>query len=170
MWFITIIPAVAAAIIFLVTGLSPELGRWKRLTVIALTILTIGAVIGNQWWEHYEKKLQDTRRTETLETLGGLIEGGESLMATILSHPDQPIPIDKINDWAKKSEEFLQTIGKSYVVRFKSDAGIMYVTYTKVDEAHNNWLLFIRPRLIRLHEFSAEFSGQIPKAPSANPF
>jgi hypothetical protein len=170
MWLIAVIPAIAAAVIGVVTGLSPEIARWKRITVIVLTALTIAAVVGNQWWEHRERVAEEAKRTAVLETLGSLIDDGQNLTNEILSNVDQPVPEQKINEWANKTEAFLQTLGNSYVVRFRSDAGIMSVTFSKADTVHNNWLVGIRSRLIRLHEFSSEFSGQTPKASSDSPF
>jgi hypothetical protein len=170
MWILAIVPAVAAAIIGLVTWLSPEIPRWKRLVVIPLTIVTIGAVSLNQWWDQHEKNAREARRTEILETLGTFIDSGESLMAEIAVKSDNPVPIFKVNDWTNRAEGFLGKLGKSYVVRFKSRAGIMDVSWSNVNAEQNNWLGWIRSRLIRLHEFSAEYSGQIPKTASANPF
>lgn len=80
-----------------------------------------------------------------------------------------PIPLFDINDWSQKSELFLQGLGKSYVVRFNSGAGLGSFTWNDMSVEQNNWLNAIQKHLVRLNEFSAEFSGQIPKRP-ATPF
>jgi hypothetical protein len=163
MWLIAVVPAVAAAVVGLVTGLSPELARWKRILVVLLTLSTIGAVIANQWWEHSEKVAQEGKRVATVETLGSLIAAGNEVMNKIASSPSGPIPFPDINDWSSKCEAFLHGLGDSYVVRFNSAAGLNSFSWNNMSSEQNTWLNNIQRHVVRLHEFSQEFSGQLPK-------
>jgi hypothetical protein len=172
MWedYVGIVPGIAAAIMGIVTLASQKMRRWKKLVVIGLTAIAIGATGFTQWWTLHEKSVQETHRTEILEQLGTFIASGQALMAEISNKSDDPVPRERASDWAKKTEDFLQTLGNSYVVRFRSDAGLTSVLLGRGDVEHNNWWVGVRVRVIRLHEFSAEFSGQVPKTSSTSFF
>jgi hypothetical protein len=173
MWqdYAGIIPGTAATVMGLVTLMSREMPRWKRVVVLVLTVIAIGATGFSQWWALYEKKIQEAKRTEILETLGGFIAEGQSFMNQIEFAPKEPVPIDKINAWAEKTEDFLMTLGLSYAARFSSGAGLeTSLSPTGADAEHADTWRSIRVYLTRLHEFSAEFAGQIPRAQSEKLF
>jgi hypothetical protein len=120
MCLVAVMPAVAAAIIGLVTTCrrkSPDGTDRRGLSAL----LTIGGVVSNQWRQQHEANARGAARSITVETLGTLIDGGETLQAKILNSPDKPIPVFEINDWIKKSEDFLQALG----TRMPFDLGLM---------------------------------------------
>jgi hypothetical protein len=77
-------------------------------------------------------------------------------MNEIASDKIKPVATDRANDWGKRTEGFLETLGKSYVIRFRSDAGMSPITMGG-DNEHNGYWVAINTRVTRLHEFSAEF-------------
>jgi hypothetical protein len=102
---------------------------------------------------------------EILESLGKFIDEGQRLENNI--GPNRPVEKEKIAGWMQRTADFLRPLGYSYVVRFMSDAGLE--TALSVNgiahgsEQHSYWIS-VRNRLTRSHEFSAEYSGQIPKS------
>jgi hypothetical protein len=171
MWqdYIGIVPGIAAAVMGIVTLARQKMPHWQKWLIVCLTVVAIGATGFTQWWALHQKTVEQAERTAILETLGNLIDEGNALIPKILNSSDKSVPVFEVNDWRDKSENFLKTLGKSYVIRFRSDAGINSVRYNVTDE-QNNWLEFIRTRLIRLHEFSSEYAGQIPKVAGGNLF
>jgi hypothetical protein len=175
MWqdYIGIVPGIAAAVMGIVTLARQKMPHWQKWLIVGLTVIAIGATSFGQWWTLHEKSTQETRRTATLESIGSLIGDGERIMNDIASRPPgapmSPFDINDINDWSKRCDSFLQELGKSYVVRFNSGAGLGSFSWNNMSAEQNNWLNTIQKHLVRLNEFSGEFSGQIPKRP-AGPF
>jgi len=172
MWqdYIGIIPGVAAAILGVVTLMTRDMPRWQIAIVIALTVIAVGSMSLSQWWILHKKAAEQAKRTEIEERFGQFIGQGESLITLLVSHLDQPVPETQLNEWATKTETFLQTLGVSYVTRFRSGTGLnTSLSLNGADAAHNSYWLGMRSRLIRLHAFASEFAGQIPSDPSPNP-
>jgi hypothetical protein len=161
MWqdYVGIVPGIAAAAMGIVTMATQEMRRWQKITIVALTIIAVGATGFSQWWVLHEKGLQEAQRRETLEMLGSLIGQGQSLMNGIVAAPGKPLPLFGIQNWLTKSQTFLKTLGNSFVTRFNSPAGLGSYTWPNESEQANNILNVLQQHVIRLHEFSAEVSG-----------
>jgi hypothetical protein len=157
MWILIAIPAVAASLINLIALVASDAPRWQKGAVTVLTILAVGAFFLGAWWPQHEKQIEDARRTEVRERLGYFIDEGQSMLNMMRSNK-QP-SIEQRDKWASETESFLKQLGDSYVTRFRSDAGITDVFTPGGNDF--NWR-FVNDRVTRLHEFSAEFSGQVP--------
>jgi len=164
MWqdYVGIVPGVAALAMGVVTLATKAMPTWKNVVIVALTVIAIGATGFSQWWTLHEKGIQEAQKREILGKLGDFIAEGQNLMEYISANSDKPIPKDRALAWSKQTEDFLRTLGNSYVVRFDSTAGLTSVGLGHGDIEHGNWWLVTRAGVIRLHEFSAEFSGQVP--------
>jgi hypothetical protein len=158
MWqdYMGIVPGVAAAVMGIITMATQKMPRWQKLGILGLTVVAIGATGFSQWWTLHEKRAQEAQRTATLEMFGSLIGDGEKLMNAITSNPDKPVPLFEINDWTQKSENYLGTLGNSYVARFRSPAGLGSYSWNKMNDERNGWLNHIQRRVVRLHEFSRQ--------------
>ena len=88
MWqdYVGIVPGIAAAAMGIVTMATQEMRRWQKMTIVALTIIAIGATGFSRDWILHEKSVQEAQRTATLETFGSLIADGETLMNEIASN------------------------------------------------------------------------------------
>ena len=68
----------------------------------------------------------------------------------------QPNPTSDANQWGARVEIFLVAmLGQSYVVRFRSEAGILAGQPSLEQERLQYWL-GVRNRVVRLQQFSAE--------------
>jgi hypothetical protein len=139
--------------------------RWLIIGGLTGIIAAVGAGIA-AWpfvMAPHEKRVQEARQTEIRETLGKFIDEGQVLENAIVASPTAPVEKDKIADWIQRTANFLQTLGPSYVTRFTSSAGLESALSpgASLDPEHVGWWNALRIRLTRLHEFSAEFSGQI---------
>jgi hypothetical protein len=164
MWqdYIGIIPGIAAAIMGGLTLQTKEMPIWKRRLLALLTVIAIGGTGISGWWTLHERQVQEAQQTQTGETLGKFIDEGQDLANAILASPTAPVQTAKITDWMQRSENFLQTLGTSYVVRFKSDAGLETSLKPNGDMGWQTLAQWhsVRMRVTRLHQFSAEFAGQ----------
>jgi hypothetical protein len=163
MWqdYIGILPGIAAVIMGGLTLQTKGMPVWKKQLLALLTVIAIGGTGFGGWWTLHERHIQEARQTEIRETLGKFIDEGQGLANAILTSPAVPLEKDKITDWTNRAANFLQTLGPSYVVRFMSNAGLeSALSMNGLDQEHQGWWNSIRIRLTRLHEFSAEFSGQ----------
>ena len=133
----------------------------KKWLLVGLTLIAIGGTGFSGWWTLHESHVREARQNEIRETLGKFINEGQGLANAILRSPAAPLETGKIDDWANRAANFLQTLGPSYVVRFMSNAGLeSALSMNGLDQEHQTWWNGITRRLTRLHEFSAEFSGQ----------
>jgi len=172
MWqdYVGIIPGVAAAVLGVVTFSARHVPVWKKFVITALTLVAIGATGFSQWWTLHQRKIEQDRRSQIEERLGEFIGEGEKWMAIVSSQPGSPVPENEINDWANRTESFLKKLGNSYVIRFRSTAGLnTSLSLTGADKTHNAYWLGLRARITRLNAFASEFAGQIPSQPS-DPF
>ncbi len=162
MWqdYIGIIPGIAAVAMGVVTMATAPLTRWQKLLIVTFSVIAIGATGLSQWWIIHEKKAEAERRSEILEHLGSFIADGQTLMSVIYSAPTEAVPTKRVAAWETETTSFLSTLGNSYVVRFNSDAGLPYVNLIGADDEHSNLWLAVRNHVIRLNEFSSEFSGK----------
>jgi len=168
MWqdYAGIVPGVAAAVMGIVTMATQEMRRWQKVMIVTLTMIAIGATGFGQWWSLHVRKAEAARRTAITETLGSLIDEGQKLQNEIVSSPTEPLKKDKITDWMQRTANFLRTLGYSFVVRFMSDAGLetnLAPDRLSRGSEQNLYWHSLRNRLSRLHEFSAEYSGQVPR-------
>ena len=163
MWqdYVGIAPGVAAAIMGAVTLKSKDLSRWKRRLVYLLTIIAIGGTGFSGWWTIHEKRTHDARQTEILESLGKFIDEGQRLQTGLVASPATPVQEAAIADWMQRTANYLNGMGTSYVIRFMSNAGLeTALRPSGLDQSHINYWDALRMRLVRLHGFSAEISGQ----------
>jgi hypothetical protein len=173
MWpdYIGVVPGIAAAVMGYVTLKSQDMPRWKKRLVFCLMVLAIGATAFTQWWTLHVKQRQDARRTEIVETLGSLIAEGQFIQYSIAATPNGPIPLDEMDNWLKKTQAFLSTLGQSYVARFGSGAGLeTSLSPGGLDDTRVKLWRGFRVYLTRLHEFSSEFAGQVPRRSSSDLF
>jgi hypothetical protein len=168
MWqdYVGLVPGVAAAVMGLITLATQKMRRWQKITIFILTIVAIGASGFSAWLSLHEKAAEASRRTAILERFGALIGDGQSIMNEINIDPNKlpqpPVPIDRATKWINDARTYVQTLGPYYVARLDSNAGIQD-TVVGPDPERNKWWISVRDRVIRLHEFSSEFAGQVGK-------
>ena len=152
-----IVPGVAAALMGVVTLVSKNMPRWQKGIIIVLTVVAIGGTGVSQWWTLHQRAQEQTERKITHDKLAKFIEEGEKLMNLVTSE-NVPLPAEEVKGWSNRTEQFLGTLGTSYVTRFRSDAGLTGPVLIGADEDHRRYWAGIRTRVIILNEFSAEFA------------
>ena len=165
--YVGLIPGAAAAAMALLTMGLTGMPAYKRALIIVLTIIAVGATGVAQWWNLHMKEVEAARRTEILETIGKFIDEGQKLDDALKSSSAKSFQAKKITDWMQQTTDFLNPLGHSYVVRFLSDAGLetsLSPSGMAPSSERANYWRSMRNRLTRLHEFSAEYSGQLPKS------
>jgi membrane protein implicated in regulation of membrane protease activity len=128
MWIVQVAPAVIVAIIALVTGLSPELPRWKKLLVIVLTAISIGAIVFSQWHASHLESTHQQTNAEATKAISALIDEGATIQQTFLDGDDPALIRQQYEDWSAKTIGILNDkLGPSYATSFKSAPGVLQV-------------------------------------------
>jgi len=106
--------------------------------------------IGNE----YKAKLDDAAQTLAIrEKLGLLLSKGQEIRGKCANEKIPP-PEDEANEWASEVEEFLvRELDRSYVSRFRSDAGVPFAANSISSVPHRNLWAGVHTRLFQLERF-----------------
>jgi hypothetical protein len=149
-----IVPGIAATVMGLLL-MNEKIPKWKRGVVILLTAIAISAMTLSQWWTNWQKEQEKEERTAIREQLGKFQERGEKLINITLDENSQ-LPIIEFNKWNNEVEEYLRNLSPSYVVRFRSSAGIPMPPFFKYGASKLPLWSALTVRLARLDQFSSE--------------
>ncbi len=126
MWFASNAPAVIAAVIGLVTYLSPEISAPKRWTVISLTVLTILIVVFNGWSESHQKNTAQQANKEAISAISGLIDQAQAIQQTFLDKNDADLIKKQYEEWfAAANKTLTEKLDASYATSFRSAPSVM---------------------------------------------
>ena len=124
--------AVLISILSVLIAITPPTSRFSRrfmLTIVGfLAITAIISSLLNQYFIDKEQQSVAQNRIRLQNTIGDLLEKGEEISNTLRVGPIVDLK-KKENDflsWEKSTNEFLQVkLGKAYVIRFQSCAGLV---------------------------------------------
>ncbi len=118
---------------------------WALIVAIGSFVILVGTLLYGIWKWDCRKKIR--------KALGDFLDEGLQLREQY-AYGKEPPSEKKVKDWAARVETYLtEHCGKTYVSRFRSDAGLGTVG---VHPDSNN-LLYVYTRLSRLNEFIGEF-------------
>jgi len=153
------IVAAGAAVLLAVLGLTAKgLPPSRRVIMAVLTVIAVGGPGVSHWMSEHKTAAAAAERDRTREHLGFFIAQGEQLKTEIEAETDQSDVYGRIDDWAKRTESFLNTLGPSFVVRFRSDAGMDGLMLVGAHGRRGSYWKGLRNRLTRLNEFSDQFA------------
>ena len=89
------------------------------------------------------------------EVLGEFLMEGQALERQCADER-QPAPETETEDWAARTEYYLQKMGSDYVASFRSAAGLPMGMTTIMSQTHRNVQGFLTVRLTRLQQFLEE--------------
>lgn len=145
------------AVVATIMTIAPPSDAFKRTWVLVTCLLAVVAIlglIGGQYLDRQEKRDADKTLGERRATLGALITEGQELVQQLGRGTELPAGV--ADEWAKRSEQFLTTLGPGYVSRFRSDAGLMSGTSLAGNPQRSNLWRIISARVMRLNEIAAE--------------
>jgi hypothetical protein len=126
--------------------------------VLALSTAAIGATLYNQRQIISGAVGANARQAEIRTAIGGLITGGESLMA-LCADPKTPPPTDAAMNWRSRAEAFLAArLGGAYPARFADPTGVPAAMLSDgaLDAAHQELWYGLYFRVYRLEEMALE--------------
>jgi hypothetical protein len=161
--YVPVLPTVAALvnglIAVMIANFFKDKPRAKRALAISAGIVCMVALGATFYGQHSIGAARDAEHrhnVEVRERLGAFIAEGDSLMREY-ADLGTPLPTDKANDWANRTETFLaMRLGMSYVIRFRDDTGVPSIRLTIGDAARGAEWYGIYARVLRLQEFSTE--------------
>lgn len=140
MWLLTVIPVVTAAIVGLVTYLSPEIPPLKKWTVIALTVITIFVVTFNGWSVEHQKSVAQQANKEAINSVAALIDDGVAIQQSFLSTNDLAAIKTQYAAWFEKSKHTLTTkLDASYATAFVSAPNVSSMPVNHSMEGDGYW-------------------------------
>jgi hypothetical protein len=140
MWALTVIPAVAAAVVGLVTYLSPEISPRKRWTVISLTLITIAAVVFNGWWESHKKVVEHQTNIDAIKAISALIDDADAIQQTLLATNDPVTIKTQYAAWfAKTNTTLTEKLDSSYATSFRSAPNVPQMPVNHSMEGGGYW-------------------------------
>jgi hypothetical protein len=84
-------------------------------------------------------------------------EGGRLIQVTL--DKNSPLPTTEADQWATKVEGYLaKKLGPSYVIRFRSGAGLPMPAFFNADASKQPLWSGLNTRVARLDQFSAEIA------------
>ena len=155
--FIAVVPFIAATIIGMLTVFAPGIPRWRRNTVGALSVVIIGATLWSNWATTSRNAAEREHRAMVREKLGEFLAEGQVVLREC-ENKDRELPLEHANDWARRAEEFLATLGPSYVARFRNEIADA-ISMAGANQERNGLWHAIRSRNSRLDEFMREFAA-----------
>jgi len=131
--------------------------KWTYVAiVIVFNLVAAVSVVYSQYYTITKARTEIATRREIREQLGVFIERGNALMAR-LRDADAPLADADSNAWANEVETFLsEKLGQSYVLRFRSDTGILLGEPVGLARPHIDYWRGVRNRVYNLERFSAE--------------
>ena len=119
------------------------------------------ATVAGQYHSIQVTKQAEAEIAETLTVLGEFIEEGHALSLT-LENQNAPVDVDKVNDWAKRVEDYLSNspfLGSGFVSRFRDGSGLEHGEPI-VDQPHSGFWNGVTERVTRLQQFSGEIAAK----------
>jgi hypothetical protein len=163
--YFALVPASAAIILgglgIVVMFVPPQTTGTKIIYIVAITALTIAAIVFTGWSQRRSAKhaAKETKRFHRLrEQCGMLMSQGQVLLTHCLNEKE-PDPTTSASEWSQRVETFLnRELGSSYVARFRNQAGLpLGLNPISIHSiSHRNVYPWVLTRLARLEQFITE--------------
>jgi hypothetical protein len=123
---IPLTPAVATAVVGLVTWLSPEIPKWKKWLVISLTIISVGAIGINSWWGEHQKSVQETSHAEAIKVISSFSDEASAIQQDFINTDDAGAIRVQYEQWFATTNKMLtEKLDSSYAVSFRSAPSVL---------------------------------------------
>jgi len=152
-----VVPVVTLAFAVVAAALAtPNKRRWWIIVAGIITVIVVGV---NSWGVQARSDAAIAERRAIRVDLAALMEEGQALWRRCLNESEPP-PNEEANQWDRRTADYLRTrLDESYVVRFRSDSGLLPLSATGIQSApHRGLADGLHIRLTRLNQFTGELA------------